>query len=280
MKFGVNVPNFGAFADPHTFASLAVDAEQAGWDGVFVWDHLLVWSGNVVGDPWILLAAAASATDRVILGPMVTPLPRRRPWKLAREAVTLDHLSNGRLVLGIGLGFPPDAEFGAFGEPIDPGVRAEMLDEGLEVLAGLWTGRPFEFTGRHYRLDEVTFAPTPVQQPRIPIWVAGMWPNRRPFRRAARFEGVFPIKAGDDMPLLTPAELREIVAYVRGHRRHGGTLEVVTYADLGHDLARAADLVAEWADAGATWLHIGPGDFGMEPAASFTRRVRSGPPGR
>ncbi len=127
------------------FASLAVDAEQAGWDGVFVWDHMVVWSGNLVGDPWILLAAAAAATERIALGPMVTPLPRRRPWKLAREAVTLDQLSGGRLILGVGIGFPPEPEFTAFGEPTEAKVRAEMLDEGLEIITGLWTGRPFGF---------------------------------------------------------------------------------------------------------------------------------------
>jgi alkanesulfonate monooxygenase SsuD/methylene tetrahydromethanopterin reductase-like flavin-dependent oxidoreductase (luciferase family) len=279
VKFGVNVPNFGEYADPRSFAALAVEAENAGWDGVFVWDHMLLWSGNPVGDPWILLAAAAAATDRVLLGPMVTPIPRRRPWKLAREAVSLDHLSNGRVVLGVGIGFPPDTEFGAFGEPTDARLRAEYLDEGLEVLMGLWSGRPFRFAGRHYRIEEMTFLPAPIQEPRIPIWVAGMWPNRRPFRRAARFDGVFPIKAGDDMPLLEPRELRDIVDYVRRHREGDDHFEVVTYADVSGEKGRAAELVAEWAESGANWIHVGPADFGREPAGAFRKRVRSGPPG-
>jgi alkanesulfonate monooxygenase SsuD/methylene tetrahydromethanopterin reductase-like flavin-dependent oxidoreductase (luciferase family) len=279
VKFGVNVPNFGEYSDPRAFASLAAEAEESGWDGVFVWDHILLWSSNTVGDPWILLAAAAAATERVLLGPMVTPIPRRRPWKLAREIVSLDHLSNGRVVLGVGIGFPPDSEFEAFGESADAKLRADLLDEGLEVLLGLWSGRPFTFTGRHYQIDEMTFLPVPVQQPRIPIWVAGMWPNRRPFRRAARYDGVFPIKAGEDMELLTPSELREIVEYVGRHRADAGPFDVVTWADLSGDASRADDLVAEWAESGATWIHSGPGDFGMEPAESFRQRVRSGPPG-
>jgi alkanesulfonate monooxygenase SsuD/methylene tetrahydromethanopterin reductase-like flavin-dependent oxidoreductase (luciferase family) len=279
LKLGVNVPNFGEFSDPRVFASLAVDAEQAGWDGVFVWDHMVVWSGNLVGDPWILLAAAAAATERIALGPMVTPLPRRRPWKLAREAVSLDQLSGGRLILGVGIGFPPEPEFTAFGEPTEAKVRAEMLDEGLEIITGLWTGRPFGFEGRHYHLEEVAFLPTPIQEPRIPIWVAGMWPNRRPFRRAARFDGVFPIKAGEDMPMLEPVELTEIVQFVDQYREGDGAFEVVTYADLPGDATRAAELVAEWSAAGATWIHMGPSDFGMEPIESFRKRVRRGPPG-
>jgi alkanesulfonate monooxygenase SsuD/methylene tetrahydromethanopterin reductase-like flavin-dependent oxidoreductase (luciferase family) len=279
MKLGVNVPNFGAYADPRVFASLALDTEQAGWDGLFVWDHMLVWSGNMVGDPWILLAAAAAATNRIALGPMVTPVPRRRPWKLAREAVTLDQLSDGRLILGAGIGYPPDPEFTAFGEPSDEATRGEMLDEGLEILSGLWTGQPYRHSGRHYRLEEMTFLPAPVQRPRIPIWIAGMWPNRRPFRRAARFEGVFPIKSGDEMPLLEPSELAEIVRYVDHYRESEGPYEVVTYADLRGEAGRAAELIEQWSEAGATWIHIGPGDFGMEPVETFRARIRTGPPG-
>jgi alkanesulfonate monooxygenase SsuD/methylene tetrahydromethanopterin reductase-like flavin-dependent oxidoreductase (luciferase family) len=224
------------------------------------------------------MAAAAAATDRILLGPMVTPLPRRRPWKLAREAVSLDQLSGGRLILGVGIGFPPDPEFTAFGEPADERMRAEMLDEALEIIAGLWTGRPFRFDGRHYHLDEVTFLPAPVRT-RIPIWVGGMWPHRRPFRRAARFDGVFPIKAGEEMPMLDPLELAEIVQYVNQHRQHDGPFDVATYVDLPKDLTRTGEIVETWSEAGATWIHVGPADQGMEPAESFRARVRRGPPG-
>ena len=278
MKMGVNVPNFGYFADPQRFASLAADAEKAGWDGVFIWDHMLVWSGNVVGDPWILMAAAAVATEQIVLGPMVTPLPRRRPWKLAREAVSLDHLSGGRLILGVGIGFPPGPEFGSFGEPIDEQIRGEMLDEALEIIQGLWTGQPFQFDGRHYHLEEMVFQPVPLQKPRIPIWVAGMWPHRRPFRRAARFEGAFPMKAGEDMPMLAPSELAVIADYVGLHREDDRPYEIVTYADVRGDPGRVAELVDAWSQAGATWLHTGPADGGRELTEAFLERVRSGPP--
>ena len=277
MKLGVSVPNFGEYADPRAFAALAVDAEDAGWDGLFVWDHMLVWSGNVVGDPWIMMAAAAAATDRIMLGPMVTPVPRRRPWKLAREAVSLDQLSDGRLILGVGIGFPPDPEFTAFDEPADERPRGEMLDEALEIITGLWTGQPFGFDGRYYHLDQMTFLPAPAQEPRIPIWVAGMWPNRRPFRRAARFDGVFPIMGGEDMPMLQPAELVEIIRYVDQHREQDGHYEVVTYADLPVDPGRATYLVEECAEAGATWIQVGPGDG--EPATAFRDKILKGPPG-
>ena len=180
MRYAVNVPNFEEYSDVRTVAALAADAEAAGWDGFFVWDHLAfvkAWKLRVA-DPWILLTAVALATERLRLGPMVTPLARRRPWKVARETVTLDRLSGGRLVLGVGLGEPPTDEFGSFGEPTDAVVRAAMLDEGLEVLTRLWSGETVSFQGRHYRVEEVAFQPTPVQRPRIPIWVAGAWPRR------------------------------------------------------------------------------------------------------
>jgi hypothetical protein len=153
-----------------------------------------------------------------------------------------------------------------------------MLDEALEIILGLWTGRPYRFDGRHFHLDEVTFLPVPVQRPRIPIWVAGMWPNRRPFRRAARFDGVFPIKAGEDM-MLEPSELEDIIDYVTRQREVDGPFDFITYADLGEDRGRAVDVVDAWASAGATWLHVGPSDFGLEPIDLFRARIRRGPPG-
>jgi len=154
-----------------------------------------------------------------------------------------------------------------------------MLDEALEIIRGLWTGSPFGFEGRHYHVEAAAFRPVPVQRSRIPIWVAGMWPYHRPFRRAARFDGVFPIKAGEDMPMLEPSELGQVISYVARHRKDNGPYDIVTYADLRGDARRAAALVEAWSEAGATWLHVGPGDFGMEPVESFRARVRAGPPG-
>jgi alkanesulfonate monooxygenase SsuD/methylene tetrahydromethanopterin reductase-like flavin-dependent oxidoreductase (luciferase family) len=178
MRYAVNVPNFAEYADPRTAAALAAEAEAAGWDGFFVWDHM-VFDRRLrlpVADPWVLLAAVALATERLRLGPMVTPLARRRPWKVARETVTLDHLSGGRLLLGVGLGTPAADEYGAFGEPTGRRERAAMLDEALEVLILLWSGGTVSSHGRHYRLEEIAFLPAPVQRPRIPILVAGTWP--------------------------------------------------------------------------------------------------------
>src|ERR1035437_10577636 len=186
MKFAIDLPNFGPYAGPHLTAEIAHEAEDSGWDAVWLWDHVWRDEGVPYGDPWILLAAMALATKRVRIGPMVTPLPRRRPWTVAREAVTLDHLSGGRFTLGIGLGAPAK-EFTAFGEEADLKIRAAKLDEGLSIIEGLFTARPFNFQGEHYHLKDVEFLPGPLQQPRVPIWLASTWPVRAPIRRAGRF---------------------------------------------------------------------------------------------
>jgi alkanesulfonate monooxygenase SsuD/methylene tetrahydromethanopterin reductase-like flavin-dependent oxidoreductase (luciferase family) len=177
MRFGLNMPNFAEFADPATAVDLARDAESAGWEGFFLWDHINLFGEMEVplADPWVLLAAVAQATERIQIGTLVTPVPRRRPWVLARQTATLDRLSNGRLILGVGLGVPAATEFAAFGEETDVKVRAQKLDEGLVILTGLWSGEPFEFEGRHYKIQRTRFLPAPVQQPRIPIWVAAIW---------------------------------------------------------------------------------------------------------
>src|SRR5262249_33648633 len=163
------------------------EAEQVGWDGVFVWD--VIYEADQpdapVTDPWIALAAMAMRTERIRLGALLTPLARRRPWKVARETVALDHLSHGRLIFGAGLGYQA-LGFTPSGEAYEPTTRAGKLDEGLAILTGLWTGRPFQFGGKHYQVDVPSFLPTPVQSPRIPIWLGGYWPNRKPFQRAAR----------------------------------------------------------------------------------------------
>src|SRR5579862_3268663 len=177
MQYAIDLPLFGPFSHPFLVADLAHEAEDAGWDGFFVWDHLnykLASSPEplAIADPWILLAAMALRTRSIKLGPMVTPLPRRRPWKLARETVTLDHLSGGRLVLGVGLGSDDDGEYHDFGEPTDPRVHGGKLDEGLAILTRLWSGKQISYQGQHYQLAPVQFRPTPLQQPRIPIWVA------------------------------------------------------------------------------------------------------------
>jgi alkanesulfonate monooxygenase SsuD/methylene tetrahydromethanopterin reductase-like flavin-dependent oxidoreductase (luciferase family) len=282
VRFAINLPNFGAFGDARTLVTLAEEAEDAGWDGFFLWDHVQYFVPGQrvpVVDPWVALGAVALATHRVKLGPMVTPIARRRPWKLARESVTLDRLSEGRLILGVGLGDPVQTEFGTFGEETDARRRAEMLDEGLAVLAGLWRGEPFSFEGEHFQVKDALSWPPPLQSARIPIWVAGLWPHRRPMRRAARWDGVFPIKLTEGDPeRLTPDEIREIVAYVQAHRETAEPFDVVmggvTPAD---DRARAAEIVAPYAEAGLTWWHEVAPDL-LTPLDEVRTRIRQGPP--
>lgn len=289
MRYALDVPNSGDFFHPRLLAELAYEGEQSGWDGFFIWDHMTMFvperaarekgddmvTGPIV-DPWIALAAIATRTERIRIGTMVTPVPRRRPWKLARETVSLDHLSNGRLILGVGLGHPPGAEYERFGEEGAARVRAAKLDEGLEVLTGLWSGRPFSFEGEHFRLEETTFLPTPVQTPRIPVWVGGTWPHKGAFRRAARWDGVYPIR--DDEEGVSPNDLRAIAAYVKKHRVVDDPFELVASAgDSGADPVSAAESVAAYAEVGATWWVLGL--HSSYPTLDDVRaRIRQGPP--
>jgi alkanesulfonate monooxygenase SsuD/methylene tetrahydromethanopterin reductase-like flavin-dependent oxidoreductase (luciferase family) len=228
-----------------------------------------------VVDPWITMAAIAATTERIRFGPMVTPLPRRRPWKLARETASLDHLSNGRLILGVGIGEPPE-EFARFGEEPDPRARAGMLDEGLEVLTGLWSGEPYSFSGEHYRVEDALLLPRPVQQPRIPIWVGCTWPRKPGFRRAARWDGVYP---GSTHGNLTLDELREMRAFIQSQRTSDAPFDVVSGGDVPfNDPARAREIIAEYEDAGVTWWIEGIGDWrgDVDAMAEF---IAGGPPG-
>src|SRR2546423_9757564 len=178
-KRGIFLAPFDELVDPRRVAELAARAEQAGWDGFFVWDHVAYRRPvSALADPWIVLAAIACATERVAIGPMITPPARRRIHKLARETVTLDHLSGGRVIFGAGLGSDNSGEFSQFGEESDARARATLLDDGLSKLVDYWNGE---------------FEPRPLRQPRIPIWLAARWPNRKPLRRAAQWDGVFPI---------------------------------------------------------------------------------------
>ena len=178
LQRGLAVPCFAE--DPMELAELGVEAERAGFDGFFLWDHIVfsnTGEGPPIVDPWLVLAVVAARTTRIRLGTMITPVPGGRPWQLAKETTTLDRLSNGRLILGVGIGSPAYGDFGIFHEPADERVRAELLDEGLDILAGLWSGERFSYQGRHFTLDPVRFTPTPVQRPRIPVWVGGVLPG-------------------------------------------------------------------------------------------------------
>ncbi|GAA1893448.1 LLM class flavin-dependent oxidoreductase [Asanoa iriomotensis] len=262
------MPVNGDYADPRLLAELAREAEAAGWDGFFLQDGLN--TPDPLADPWICLGVVAAATDRIRIGVMVTPLARRRPWQVARQATTVDRLSGGRMTLGVGLGFA-EVDFTPFGEQWDARARAGVLDEALEVVAGLWTGRPFSFAGRHFSLDDVTIAPAPIQEPRIPVWVAAGWPNRRPLARAARWDGVYLMtvhqRTGD---LLRPADVAEVVAALD---RPG--------LDVAFNVVRSADparQVREFTEAGGTWwVELAPdeADGGL---AAYRDRIKRGPP--
>jgi alkanesulfonate monooxygenase SsuD/methylene tetrahydromethanopterin reductase-like flavin-dependent oxidoreductase (luciferase family) len=283
VRFALNLPNFGDFGDPHRLVDLARRAEAAGWDGFFLWDHIRAgdWAGPVV-DPWVALAAVATATERLTLGTMLTPLPRRRPTTLARQTVTLDHLSGGRLVLGAGIGWPPDVDFADLGDSGDDRVRAAQLDEGLEVLAGLWSARPFCFQGEHYHLRETCFLPPPVQQPRIPVWVGGRWPRLRPMRRAARWDGVIPLAFDPENEFRSPTavEVGAILTYIRQHRDPHAPFDVAVgdslsgFADQG---IPAPEVLGPYREAGVTWWIESIGwpirDYGFWPDY-----VSTGPP--
>ena len=253
MRFGLSLPIFGELADPHAVARLAAAAEQRGFDGVFVWDHLY-YSPPVrdVADPWVTLSAIAMATERIRLGPMVTPLARRRPATVAKQTATLDALSRGRLTFGAGLGSEKHGEFAAFGEDDDPRVRARLLDEGLDFLERAWAGGPVGVG------DGVALLPRPVQRPRPPVWIACRWPHRAPLRRAARWDGVFPV----DVP--SPDALTEHVAGV-------GTTDVVVHGPAGTD-------PRPWEAAGATWWLTTFSPFAVT-LAEASAAVDAGPPG-
>jgi alkanesulfonate monooxygenase SsuD/methylene tetrahydromethanopterin reductase-like flavin-dependent oxidoreductase (luciferase family) len=279
MKFGISVPNFGTYSDPRLTAALAREAEQAGWDGFFLWDHML-WTWPEVqpgADPYVLMAAMAMATERIKLGPMVTPIARRRPWNLARALTTLDQLSGGRIIFGAGIGGDWFGDYSKIGQPADDKSHAEMLDEGLAVLDGLWSGEPFSFEGKHYTITDVQFLPGPMQRPRIPVWVAGRWPHKKPFRRAAQWDGVFPIPAGEEMRELTPRETRELTAYTLEHRTSGGPFDVViSGSTTGNDRNKDADHVAQHAQAGATWWLEDLMD--KDTVEKIRERIGQGPP--
>ncbi|TDD88838.1 LLM class flavin-dependent oxidoreductase [Actinomadura rubrisoli] len=288
MRFSINIPNFGDFADARTVAEVASSAERAGWDALFVWDHVVYdkHDRRTFGDPWMLLTAAALATSRIRLGTLVTPVPRRRPQQLARQVATLDAISEGRVVFGAGLGGPVRDEYGSFGEPTDPVVLAERLDEGLGLLDRYWSGEPVTHQGTHYQVEDVALLPATVQRPRPPVWIAGFWPNRRPMRRAARWDGAVPLFGDGSHGHAPPADqVRDLAAYVHRHRDASGApgdrpFEIVVGGVSPSGTAEARDLIGPLLDAGATWwderLHIDGPDF--DKLAPVLRRVEQGPP--
>jgi alkanesulfonate monooxygenase SsuD/methylene tetrahydromethanopterin reductase-like flavin-dependent oxidoreductase (luciferase family) len=274
---GIAVPNFGE--RPAALIDLGVAAEQAGFDGFFLWDHIVfanTGEGPPILDPWLVLGVVAARTSAIRLGTMITPVPRRRPWQLARQTATLDRLSGGRVILGVGIGSPAYGDHGIFHEPTGDRVRADMLDEGLDVLAGLWTGDKFSYQGQHYAVDPVRFTPPPVQRPRIPVWVGGVLPAARPIARAARWDGMVPIRfAGRSLvrpPASDIAGVRDKIIAARGS---ADGFDLVVWAEVAPEPAEVPDLAVPYQQAGATWW-IETAKPGPGWREGVTRRVAAG----
>ena len=255
MKYALCLPNAGS-CDPWTLGRLGADAEDAGWDAVFLEDYVVYQAMSIpTFDPWISLASIASSTRRVRIGLMVSALPRRRPWKLAAEAMSLDHLSQGRMILGAGLGDTNEPGFTAVGEALAPRARGQLVDESLEIIAGLWTAEPLTFEGAHYHVKGLTLRPAPLQKPRIPIWIGGGWPNPGVARRIARWDGScaykHPVESEQDM---MPEDVREMVGYVAAARDGTNNFDIaVGGRQRKQDWERERAHIAALEAAGATW---------------------------
>ena len=270
MRYGFVIPR----GDPRAVAELAGELEAAGWDGAFYWDGINIGDMETY-DPWVVMAAMAMSTGRVRIGAMLTPPARRRPWKLARETMTLDRLSGGRLVLPVGLGTLDDGGFSKVGEPTDRRVRAGLLDESLDILTGLWSGEPFSYEGQHYRLEEMTFLPRPVQRPRIPIWVVGAWPSEKSMNRALRYDGLLAYTTRGEV---TPEDIRAMKAYVEENRSQDTPFDIIWEGETpGDDPERAAQIVRPFAEAGVTWWIESRWTPPNEPE-DLRARIRQGPP--
>lgn len=252
-KLALSLPNL---APPGRLVDIGVRAEAAGWDGILLWDHV---HGSPdwpvpIADPWVTLGALAVRTGRITIGTGITPVARRQPRELARQTVSVDHLSGGRLVLGVGLGEPPE-EYTAYDEPADRRRLAERLDEGLDVLAGLWSGEPFEHDGPHFPVHGAQYLPPPVQRPRIPVWAGCTLPHTRPLRRAARWDGLILTAMGESGTIdpVPPAEAARALEVVAGHREpSAGPLDVA----VSHSAVPTAEELAAYAALGVTWVLV------------------------
>jgi alkanesulfonate monooxygenase SsuD/methylene tetrahydromethanopterin reductase-like flavin-dependent oxidoreductase (luciferase family) len=268
MQYGVIITG----GEPEEQVELARAAEAAGWDGVFTWDGIHLGDEVEVHDPFALLAAFAVATERVTLGAIVQPLSRRKPWVVARQTTTVDRLSGGRLVLPVGLGALDDHGFGAVGEATDRRERAELLDESLEILTGLWSGEPYAHQGSHYRFAPMAFRPRPIHG-RVPVWVVGAWPRPKSMARVLRHDGILPYVPGGDV---TPQVVADIRRWISERRSLDGFEIVVEGTTPAEDRAAAAEHVRPWTAAGATWwIESDWSSFDAEPAR---RRIEAGPP--
>lgn len=288
MKFCLYLPPFGPFSDAIVLARLAREAEQSGWDGFFIWDHI---AGErypeKMADPWVALACIAQNTETIKIGALVTPLARRRPWKVARESVSVDQISQGRLIFGVGTGSGV-GEFENLGEETDPSVRGKMLDEALDVLTGLWSGEVVNYAGRYYQVNETRFLPRPVQAPRIPIWAAGIWPNKKPFKRAAKLDGVFPLFPYARNDEETADQLKALISFLYTYRDLSKPFDVVFrgFKLPVNDPEHCRELIQPYEAMGVTWWQtsVSPREFGGSlkdetwPLEEMEDSILQGPP--
>ena len=277
MKYGIEIQG----GEPRKVGELAHEAEEAGWDGVFIADALAMGVKGYEEMPWfdtqVALAVIAMRTERIKIGTLIMAITRRRPWKLAREMMSLDQLSGGRMIMGVGLGAAEDdGGFFKVGEAMDLKVRAEIMDETLAVVTGLWSGKPFTFSGKHYRVDEMSMVPPPVQKPRIPIWAVGVWPKEKSMQRAVLWDGIIPQKykasPGDTA---RPEDTREVALYARKNRKAGSAFDIVAGGSTQtRSRKKAVDKVRPFAEAGATWWieSVWSGE------TKLRARIKEGPP--
>lgn len=275
MRYGFIIPA----GDVRTIPEMAAEAEAAGWDGVFIADCISIdapgYPPGPYYDPWILLALMAARTQHVVLGPMIAAISRRRPWKLARETMTLDHLSQGRIVLPVGLGAASDdAGFYKVGEEMSMKGRAALMDECLDILNGAWSGELFSHDGEHYHVQSMQLLPPSLQRPRIPVWPIGVWPREKSMQRVLRWDGIVPQKKDGDM---TPDDIRAIKAYVEARRTLTTPFDITWEGETpGDDIERAAAIVRPWIDAGITWwMEARWNNSGLN---EVRERIRQGPP--
>jgi hypothetical protein len=264
------------FEDFNANIDLACEAEEAGWDGFFLPDGLALevppHGALPLFDPWVVMGAIAVRTKRIRFGTMITPISRRRPWKLARECVTVDQLSKGRLILAVGMGAAQDdGGFHKVGEATELKVRAQRLDEGLAIIDGLWKGKPFTHAGEHFHVDNMTMLPRPFQMPRIPIWVVGVWDKPKSMRRALSWDGIIPQRYRDWQPF-SGDEMRGIHDYIRQHRTEARPFELIAGGLPGSGPREIRPFI----EAGATWWV--EGDMGSLSFDALRERIRRGPP--
>lgn len=269
--------------DTRTLMAQVQAAEAAGWDGFFIPDCIGIetptFPPGPAYDPWVQLGVLATYTERIKLGTLLSAPSRRRPWKLARETVTIDHLSNGRLILGVGLGAASDdVGFYKVGEAMDLRTRAELMDESLTILDGLWRSVRVSFHGKHFHVDEMQLLPPSVQQPRIPIWVVGALGRARSMNRTMRWDGIIPQKMVDGAPAaLTPEDVQSIRAYAAERRDPSAPFDIITEGETpGDDPVRGAEMVRPLAEAGATWWI--ESRWSARDADEIMTRIMQGPP--